>query len=166
MRGSRQAIWITLLTSGLGVAALTFVANKAWDAYRHRSVGPRYVDGTIRSEEDKLIVFLRNRSDEPLDLKRATISVDEPGLASEKALGAYPDISKVYTASATSGTAKLAVVNDQLVVTVDIAQAIKPGEADQFGVALTGVLGPVNLGKAKIRADLEDLKGNRYVITR
>lgn len=166
MRKSTQKLWITLVTSGLGVALLTFGANKVWELYRHRSIGPEYVDASIRLENDKVFVFLRNNSDEPLDLKRARISLDEPGLVAGPALGAYPDISKIYSATPTSGSANLDVIDKQLVVTLHITQAIAPKDADQFGVALTGLLGPVDLSRARIRAELEDLKGNRYVVTR
>ena len=166
MPKSRKAGWITLLTSGLGIALLTFVANKAWEVYRHRSVGPEYVDASIRLEDNKLFVFLRNNSDEPLDLNRARISVDEPGLVSNLALGAYPDVSKLYTAIATSGSTNLEVVNNRLVVTLQITQAIAPKTADHFGVTLVGLIGPLDLSKAKVRAEFEDLKGNTYVVTR
>jgi hypothetical protein len=166
MPKSRKAVWITILTSGLGVALLTFVANKAWEVYRHKSVGPEYVDASIRIEDNKVFVFLRNNSDEPLDLQRAKFSLDEPGLVSSQALGAYPDISKLYTATATSGSTNLEVVNKELVVTLHITQAIAPKAADHFGVTLVGLVGPLDLSKARIRAEFEDLKGNKYVATR
>jgi len=165
-RTKKTIVWVTLLTSGLGVAMATFVANKGWELWQHRSVGPKHVDATLRLEDNKLIVFLRNNSDEALDLKRATFSFDDPGLVPGTMLGAYPDVSKVYVATASSGNADLAVVDSRLVVTLQIAQAIAPKQADQFGVTLTGIIGPVDLSKAKVHAEFEDLKGNRYVLTR
>lgn len=166
MPKSKKSIWITLITSGLGIAVLTFAANKAWEVYRHRSIGPQYVDATIRLEENKVFVFLRNNSDEALDLKLAKFSVDEPALVSTQALGAYPEVSKVYTVTATSGSSNIEIVNNELVVTLNITQAIAPKGADHFGIALVGLLGPLDLSKAKIRAEFEDLKGQTYVVAR
>jgi|SRR6516225_10449931 len=165
MTKSKNAVWLTLLSGGLGVAFFTFVANKAWEMYRHRPVGPAYVESSIRFEGNKLLVFVRNNSDEPLDLKRAEIDIDEPDLVKAQVLGAYPDVSKVYTASASVGSASLDAGDKGLVLTVSIAQAIAPKAADQFGVSLDGLAGPVDLSKVKVRAKLEDLIGNKYTVT-
>jgi hypothetical protein len=166
MPKSKKGQWITLLSGGLGVALLTFLLNKGWETYEHRNVGPRYVDASIRIENDKLFVFLRNNSDEPLDLKRATISVTQGDLVGGGALAAYPDVSKLYTATATSGSANLKIAGDQLIVTVDITQAVAPKADDHFGLELSGLTGPVDLSQAKIRVRLEDLKGNIYRVDR
>jgi hypothetical protein len=164
MAKTKNAVWLTLLSGGLGVAIFTFVANKAWEMYHHHPVGPEYVESSTRFEGSKLLVFVRNNSDEPLDLKRAQIDIDEPDLVKAEVLGAYPDISKVYTAFASVGSASLDAGDKGLVVTVRIAQAIPPKAADQFGVTLDGLAGPVDLSKVKLRAELVDLKGNKYTV--
>jgi hypothetical protein len=164
MDKAKSTVWVTILSGGLGVAIFTFVANKAWEAYRHHPVGPAYVETAIRFEGNKLLLFVRNNSDEPLDLKRAQIQIDEPTLTKSELLGAYPDVSKVYTASTSAGSVSLDTADQGLVMTVRIAQAIPPKEADQFGVELQGLVGPVDLSKVKLRAELEDLKGNKYKV--
>ena len=103
----KHSLWMTLLSSGLAVALFTFVADKAWEVLRHHSVGPKYVDTSVRFEDHKLFLFVRNNSDDPLDLVHAKIDIDAPELVSTQALGAYPEVSKVYDVSATSGSAKL-----------------------------------------------------------
>ena len=55
---------------------------------------------------------------------------------------------------------------DQLIVTVDITQAVAPKADDHFGLELSGLTGPVDLSQAKIRVRLEDLKGNIYRVDR
>ena len=165
MASKKTAVWVTLLTSGLGVALLTFMADKGWEFYQHRNVGPEHVYAALRLEDNKVFVFLRNNSDEPLDFKRATIFLSEPTLVDSQAFAAYPDITKVYTATATSGSANVDVVGKQLVVTLHITQSIAPKGADHFGVALAGLAGPLDLSKATVRAELEDLKGKKYVVT-
>lgn len=166
MTNTKKISWLTVLSSGLAVALFTFIANKAWEIYRHHGVGPKYVDISIRFEDKRLLLFVRNNSDEPLDLIRAKIDIDEPELLKTETLGAYPDVSKVYDVSATSGSATLEVVDDRLVIRLEITQAIAPKAADYFGITLVGLTGPVNLSNAKVRAELEDIKGNLYVVTR
>jgi hypothetical protein len=162
----KRKVWLTVLSSGLAVALFTFIANKTWEIYSHHSVGPKYVDTTIRFEEERLFFFVRNNSDEPLDLIGAKIQIDEPELFKNETLGAYPDVSKVYEVSVTSGSAKLEIVDNRLVMRLKIIQEIAPKAADHFGVTLVGLTGPVNLSNVKIRAELEDIKGNIYLITR
>ncbi|MEO0248594.1 MAG: hypothetical protein ABIN58_03410 [candidate division WOR-3 bacterium] len=165
-KAKRKVAWLTILSSGIGVALFTFVANKAWELYRHHPVGPKYVETSIRFEDNRVFLFVRNNSDEPLDLMRARINVDEPALLKNEALGAYPDISKVYDVSATSGTARLDVTDKGLVLNLNITQAIAPKGSDHFGVSLVGLAGPVDLSTAKIQAELEDIKGNKYTVAR
>jgi hypothetical protein len=156
--------WWALISGSLGVAIFTFVANKAWEVYRHHPVGPAYVQTSMRFEDNKLLLFVRNNSDEPLDLVRAQVDIDAPELVKAEALGAYPDISQLYAASATKGSATLEAIDKGLVLKVRITQALAPKAADQFGIALNGLAGPVDLSKVKIRAQLEDIKGNRYTV--
>lgn len=162
MANGEKSIWITILSSGLAVAIFTFLANKAWEIYSYHPVGPKYVEASIRFEDGKLFLFVRNNSDEPLDLVRAKIDISEPELVKTDVLGAYPDVSKVYDVKPTAGTATVAMADNSLVLNVRITQAIAPKEADQFGVALVGLGGVIDLSKLKLHAELEDIKGNRY----
>lgn len=157
-------IWITVLSSGLAVALFTFIANKAWDAYHHHRLGPKYVDASIRFEDNKVLLFIRNNSDDPLDLTKAKIDINDPELLQSETLGAYPDVSKVYDVSATSGSARLETVNNRLVVKLDIAQAIAPKAADQFGVTIVGPAGPLDLSNVKFDVEIQDMKGHTYVV--
>lgn len=120
----------------------------------------------MQFDDNRLFLFVRNKSDEPLDLIRAVIDIDEPELLKTETLGAYPDVSKVYDVSVTSGSAELQVVNNRLVIRLKITQAIEPKAADHFGVTLVGLAGPVNLSNIKVSARLEDIKGNIYVVKR
>ena len=159
----KTSIWLTLLSGAFGAAIFTFIATKAWEIYQHRPVGPDYVQASIRFEDDKLLLFVRNNSDEPLDLKRAAIAIDDPSLVESTVLGAYPEISKIYTVSTSKGGhTNLEVMDNGLMVTVDISQAIPAKDVDQFAITLNGLAGPVDLSRVKLHASLEDMKGNRY----
>ena len=57
MDKAKSTVWVTILSGGLGVAIFTFVANKAWEAYRHHPFGPAYVETAIRFEGNKLLLF-------------------------------------------------------------------------------------------------------------
>jgi len=156
--------WVAVLSSSLAVAVFTFVANKAWDTYHHHKVGPKYVDTALRFEDKKLLLFVRNNSDDPLDLTQATIDLNAPELVKNTALGAYPDVSKVYDVSASSGSATLEAGSDGLAVKLKITQVIAPKGADQFAVSLVGLTGPIDLSNVKIHAEIKDVKGNTYVV--
>lgn len=159
--------WLAaVLSSGLVVALATFFVDKAWERWQHAEVGPAYVDGSMRFDGDRLLLLVRNRSDEPLDLVGATIEVEESSLSNTGSLGAYPEVSHIYDAKATSGNARVQQSASGIVIMVDIAQAIEPNEVDQFGVQLEGVAGPVDLSRLPIRASLTDVKGNTYRISR
>jgi hypothetical protein len=163
--------WLTLITSGLGVAIFGFVANKAWDGWTHRATGPETVQTSLRFEDRRLFLFVRNNGDEPLDLVRARIDIDEPALVGQEVLGAYPEVSKVYSASASAsgaaapGSVSVAAASGGLVLDARIAQAIAPKAADQFGFGLDGVAGPVDLSRLKLRVQLEDIRGQHYTVT-
>lgn len=162
----KKIVWLTVLSSGLAVALFTFIANKAWEIYSHHSVGTKYVDTSIRFKDNSLLLFVRNNSDEPLDLIRAKIEINEPELLKYETMGTYPDVSKVYDVSVTSGSAKLEIVDNRLVIRLKITQAIAPKAADHFGITLVGLTGPMNLSNVKIRAELEDIKGHIYEVKR
>lgn len=162
----KKTVWLAVLSSGFAVALFTSISNKVWEIYRHHNVGPKYVDTSMQFDDNRLFLFVRNKSDEPLDLIRAVIDIDEPELLKTETLGAYPDVSKVYDVSVTSGSAELQVVNNRLVIRLKITQAIEPKAADHFGVTLVGLAGPVNLSNIKVSARLEDIKGNIYVVKR
>lgn len=166
MPNAAKLVFLTkFLSSGLAVALFTFVADKAWQTYSHHALGPKYVDTALRFEGDKLLLFVRNNSDEPLDLVRAKIEIDAPELLKDGALGAYPEISKLYDVSPTAGSAKLQIVADRLVVQLKIIQAIGPKTADHFGITLNGLAGPVDLSNDTIHAEIEDIKGHTYLVT-
>jgi hypothetical protein len=164
--------WLTLISSGLGVAIFSFVANKAWDAWSHRATGPATVQTSLRFEDSRLLLFVRNNGDEPLDLVRARIDIDEPALVSQTVLGAYPEVSKVYSVSASASGAAArgsvsvaATAGSGLVLDARIVQAIAPKGTDQFGFALDGIAGPIDLSRLKLRVQLEDIRGRHYSVT-
>ena len=165
MPRSKTPVWVALVTSGLAVAAFTFVGDKVWQVVRHRSVGPEYVDTSIRLEEGRVLLFVRNNSDDALDLVRATITLNDPSLVATSALGAYPDISKVYTVESTVGPTTVAAEQAGLVLNVGMAQAIEPRGADQFGFSIAGLAGPIDLTRTTVRAVLHDIRGNTYSVS-
>src|SRR5262249_50537303 len=64
MAKRKSSVWITLLTSGVAVAVLTFALNKSWDVFHHRAIGPKYVQTSLRFEDGKILLFVRNNSDD------------------------------------------------------------------------------------------------------
>lgn len=118
---------------------------------------------TLRFEDNKLLLFVRNNSDDSLDLTAAKIDIDDPELL-QSPMGAYPDVSKVYDVSTTAGSAKLETDNDRLVVKLHITQAIPPKAADQFGVQIVGPAGPLDLSNVKFDVEIQDIKGHTYVV--
>jgi hypothetical protein len=163
MAKKKQTVWLAVLSSGLAVAAFTFVANKAWDTSHHHHLAAKYVDTSLRFEDNKLLLFVRNNSDDSLDLTAAKIDIDDPELL-QSPMGAYPDVSKVYDVSTTAGSAKLETDNDRLVVKLHITQAIPPRAADQFGVQIVGPAGPLDLSNVKFDVEIQDIKGHTYVV--
>jgi hypothetical protein len=159
-----QTVWIGVVSSGLAVALFSFIANKAWDSYHYHHVGPKYVDAALRFEDNKVLLFIRNNSDDPLDLAVAKIDINDPELLSTQTLGAYPDVSKIYSVSTTSGSGTVETVNNRLVVKLNIAQAIAPKAADQFGVMIVGPVGPLDLSKVKFDVEIQDMKGHSYLV--
>lgn len=154
-------IWPIVLSSGLVVAIFTFTSDKAWNYLHHHKVGPSYVDSSIRCEEGRILLLVRNNSDEPLDLVSARVNINSPELTSIDALGAYPDISKVYRVTSSEST-KLQRLGTSLIVDMKIAQAIPPKGLDHFGFELIGPIGSVDLKKANLWAEFWDIKGNHY----
>jgi len=164
MAKRKSSVWVTLLTSGVAVAALTFGLNKSWDVFHHRAIGPKYVQTSLRFEDGKILLFVRNNSDDPLDLVDAKIDVDDPDLAKTAALGIYPDISKVYEVKSSAGKGTIAAADNGLSLDVRIAQAIAPKAADQFAIGVVGLAGSVDLSNSRIRAQLRDIKGRTYTV--
>ncbi len=159
METSRISKITTILFGGLGVAIFVFVANKIWEAYSFRDLGPKYVTTSMRFERDTLFLFIRNNSDEPLDIIESKIKIAN---LDDKSLGTYPDVSKLYDVSSLNST-ELSSSKDTLIIGLRIIQAIDPGKADQFGIKLEGLFGPVDLSKAYIRAELYDTEKNTYI---
>jgi hypothetical protein len=159
----RKRLLVVLLTSSLAVAVIGSVLDKFLIPFvSHRAVGPKYVSAAARVDDDAVLIFVRNNSDEPLDLKEAVVEIDGVSPAGDGALGAYPDVSQVYRVVASPGVADLQETPGQVVVKVKIAQAIAPGSADQFSVRLVGSHGPARLGSATVKVNLVDLRGTEY----
>lgn len=158
-------LWIAIVGSGIGAAVVAFGVEKAWEAYQYRSIGPEYVDGTIRVDGGKVLIFVRNNSDEPLDLKRATISLDDPA-SSERSVGIYPEVSQIYTVAAASASTQIIGTGKRITVVINISQSIEPKGVDHFGISMQDALGFVDLSSVAIQADIEDLKGRRYLVNR
>lgn len=123
--------WAKVLFRGLGVAVFTFAATPLWNS--HRSVGPDYVHVALRVEYGALLLFVRNESDEPLDLVRTEISLNQAKNHSG-VLRAYPAPSRLYEVHSALRT-ELAHEDEKPVVKLRIAQAIEP---DQFGTKSVG----------------------------
>ena len=146
MTNKMKLAWFSaIFSSGIIVAIFTFGADKAWELFRHRSIGPKYVDTSVRFENNKLFVFVRNNSDEPLDLMRVKVNIDDSKLLNSPVMGAYPDVSQLYSVSVDTGSASIEIVNNQFNINLNIVQAISPKESDHFGIRLDGLTGPVDL---------------------
>ena len=155
--------WLSLLCGGIGVAIFAFVAPKVWDFVAFKELKPDYVKASLRRDGDNVVVFVRNLSDEALDLTKARIVITglEPGATR---LGAYPEVSKLYVIDATTGAATVERVEKDLVAMIRITQAIEPGDKDQFSFTLSDRVGAVNLAGAAIKGELFDIEGNAYRI--
>lgn len=152
--------WVKVLFGGVGVAAFTFFANTVWERVSHRSVGPDYVNATIRFDQGALLVFVRNESDEPLDLVLVEIEIEQPANQGG-VFGAYPKPSHLYEVESKSD-AVLTQQGDRLFVKLRVSQAIEPGNADQFGFKIKSASGPLQPYAGSISGKLTDLRGNVY----
>lgn len=153
--------WMKVLFGGLGVAVFTFLADAVWDRVSHRSAGPDTVHTALRVEDGALYVFVRNDSDEPLDLVRAQLTIRSP---KPDVMGAYPLPSRIYRV-VSEREAQLDQQDDLLLVQLNIAQAINPGEADQFGFSIEDRARPLTPGQGTVQGEITDLKGNVYAVS-
>jgi hypothetical protein len=156
--------WLVTLLGGLSVAIFSFVAPIVWKAVTHRSVGPKYVDATLRVENGTLFLFVRNNSNDPLDLVESDIEIkiQQKGDGAQE-FGAYPALSHLYEVDSASA-AQLKQQNGRLLVTLKIAQAIEAGQVDQFGFKIRGPAGPLTPTVGSLVGKVVDAKGNIYPV--
>jgi len=165
MKKVAKSRWlVTLLGAPIALAVFSFAAPIAWNALTHRSVGPKYVNATVRVENGQLLLFVRNNSDDPLDLVGADIAIkiQQAGEAAQE-FGAYPVVSHLYEVDSPSA-AQLKQQNGQLLVTLKITQAIEARQADQFGFKITDRAGPFTPPIGSLVGKIVDTKGNSYPI--
>lgn len=153
--------WVKILFGGLGVAIFTFLADAMWDRMSHRGLGPETVRATLRVEDGALYVFVRNDSDEPLDLVRAELDIRTP---ENRALAAYPLPSRIYSV-VSEADAAIEQHDDLLSVRLNIAQAIDPGDADQFGFSIESGARPMTPQEGSVSGHIIDLRGNAYEVS-
>lgn len=103
---------------------------------------------------------MRNESHDPLDLVAADFRIALP--APKQALfGAYPMPSRLYEVEP-GADAEVAQEDGAMRVRSRIAQAIEPGEVDQFGLTISSATGPLAPIAGSIDGVMTDLKGNAY----
>jgi hypothetical protein len=156
--------WLVALSGGLIVAIFSFAAPIMWTAVTHRSVGPKYVTATLRVENGTLFLFVRNSSNDPLDLVEANIEIkiQQAGDGAEE-FGAYPTPSHLYEIDSASA-AQLKEQNGRLLVTLPITQAIEAGQVDQFGFKIRSPAGPFTPPVGSLVGKVVDSKKNNYPI--
>jgi hypothetical protein len=154
--------WMGVLFGGIGVAAFTFAAPIVWQNVSHRDAGPDHVVASLRVEDGTLFLLVRNNSNEPLDLVEAEIEIDGVGNPAEE-FGAYPAPSHVYEVNAKS-TAQLTQRDGRLSVKLRIAQAIDPGQVDQFGFRINGPAGSLTPAIGSLSGKVMDVRGNVYPV--
>lgn len=159
--GSAQG-WIKLLFGGLGVAAFSFAAPILWEQLSHRSAGPDHVAAALRIDDGVLLLLVRNGSDEPVDLIEAEIEIKDVGGGDEFA--AYPEPSQIYEVDFASDS-EIRQVGGRLVVKLKIAQAIDPGQVDQFGFRINGPAGLLTPPAGSLTGKITDIEGNEYPLT-
>jgi len=162
MNNNNQAIpWSTLIFSGIGVAVFGFLSNIAWEIYSHRDVGSKYVDISIRIDSEKILLFARNNSDDPLDLKKIKVKIQSDSFM-KKTLGAYPDISHIYKISSSVGKSKFNINNMEMIIDLDIIQVIEPKGFDHFGISINDSMESLTLENSKISVEMLDILNNSY----
>lgn len=164
---AKTSAWITLLSSGAVVTAISFVAPKLWDYLKHKPASVETVSIAFRVESAKVLVFARNQSDDVIDFTSASIAINDARLASIKTHGAFPEISKIYILKGYSHSAySVAIVNDALVFKLGIAQTIAPLGVDQFGIEIESALESLQLRPESISVEMTDMKGRTYIATK
>ena len=154
--------WLTtLLLSGFGVALFTFAAPIVWNKVAHRSVGPAYVEASLRVENGTIYLLVRNSSDDPLDLVEADLAMPAPKPAATR-LGAYPEPSHLYQVSSSTGAGEIEQTSGQLSVKLKIAQSIKAGEVDQFAVSVVDFGAVVTPSSGSLSGRIVDIMGHAY----
>lgn len=162
MSGKASGGWLKVLFGGAGVALLAFAAPLLWDRISFKELRPDYVQTSLRREGDKIIIFVRNLSDEPLDLIKARIVISGAESPTNSRLGTYPE-ETLYIIDPTTGKATVERDEGTLVVSIAFGQAIAPGEPDQFSFKLSRP-GTIHLEHALISGELFDIRGNAYPI--
>jgi hypothetical protein len=163
-KGANHGWLVTLLGSGLIAAVFAFAAPIVWTTVIHRTVGPKYVSATLHVENGTLFLLVRNNSNDPLDLVEAEIEIKiQQAGDSAQEFGAYPVPSHLYEIDSASA-AQLKQQNGRLLVTLNIAQAIEAGQADQFGFKIRDPAGPLTPPVGALVGKVVDAKGNIYPI--
>src|SRR5262245_29578535 len=162
MGDSTDRGWVKLLFGGLGVAAFTFAAPIVWQKISHRSLGPDSVVATMRLESDVLFLVVRNSSNEPLDIVEAEIEIDGVKGTAADELAAYPTPSHLYEVDSRSA-AELKQQGERLFLKLKIAQAIEPGQVDQFGFKIKGPSGSLTPAAGALKGKIKDVRGNVYL---
>jgi hypothetical protein len=162
MSDEKPEHWLKVLSAGLAVAAFTFAAPIIWQKASHRPIGMAYVDAALRVEDGVLLLMVRNKSDESLDLVEAEIEIDDSTKASGP-FGVYPEPSHVYQVTAKTN-AQVKQLDGKILVKLKIAQAIEPRKVDQFGMNIIGPAGPLSPAVGSVVGRIKDIKGNVFMV--
>jgi hypothetical protein len=155
--------WISIVFGGMGVALLSFAAPVAWNHLTHKHLDAEHIRVSVRYEAGTVTVFVRNRSDEPLDLTEARVTIIAADLPPPQ-FGAYPEVSHVYAVDGKGRYASIERDDAGIVVKTKILQVIEPGGYDHFSVALSGDVVPPDLLSVDFAVVLVDSNGRLYEI--
>jgi hypothetical protein len=156
---------LKILFGGLGVAVFTFTASLTYDYFHFRSVGPDYVDAVLRTGEGNLAIFIRNRSDEALDLVAAELILASEHIPQDR-VRAYRNYSHVYTVTMGNASAEAVAAAGKISSRLSITHAIEPGEFDSFAISVVADDEALILDASSVQLTLLDIKGNLYQVVK
>ena len=156
---------LKIFLGGLGVAIFTFTAPLTYNHFHFRPVGPDTADAVIRTAEGNLAIFIRNRSDEALDLVAAELILASEHFPQDR-FRAYRAFSHIYTVKLGDVTTDAVAAAGKISSRLSIAHAIEPGEFDSFGISVVADEGPLGLDASSVQLKLLDIKGNLYQVVK
>ena len=154
---SNRITVIELLFGGVGVALLSFLAAQAWSIYTKKNISSDSVDVALRANGSAVVIYIRNNSDENLDIVKTELLIRDDEIETEM-LGVFPEVSKTYIIDSLPNAVINTNTSNSLEVFAETGQAISPGGVDQFEIMLRGPLGFIDLSDSSLKVKLHDIK--------
>lgn len=160
--------FVAILTSALLAAVVGAAIPLGYEIMKIKPLTEANISLSQDFENGSLLVFIRNRSEQPLDIvavdlalptKSVPAEVVEAAYAAEPIdkLGSAPLLSQNYFVNGSSLTVRASDNRELIVLSFNVLQAIAPGEHDFFSFEW-----PSTFAEEVTQIGLIDIEGNRF----